>query len=62
METLISYQVVVLDEAQCVNKRKLVRHKVIKNLSANTFLIVSGTLAHNKWFDFSGYLDFLQKW
>jgi SNF2 family DNA or RNA helicase len=51
---------VVLDEAQRVNKRGRKRHEAIKRLSAEAFIILSGTLLHNKSHDFSGYVNFLR--
>ena len=55
----IPFKIAVLDEAQRVNKRGKLRHDALKNhLRAASFLIMSGTLAHNRWHDLSGYLDF----
>jgi SNF2 family DNA or RNA helicase len=55
------WKLVVLDEAQLVNKREKIRHKAIKKgIPAKAYIIMSGTLAHNKWHNMSGYVDFLQ--
>lgn len=52
---------VVLDEAQKINKRNGRRHMAIKDgLFAKAFIMMSGTLPHNRWDDMSGYVDFLQ--
>jgi SNF2 family DNA or RNA helicase len=51
----------VLDEGQIVNKREKIRHVAIKEgIPAKAYIIMSGTLAHNKWHNMSGYIDFLQ--
>jgi SNF2 family DNA or RNA helicase len=50
----------VLDEAHMINKREKVRHVAIKVIPAKSYIIMSGTLPHNKWHDMSGYVDFLQ--
>lgn len=49
----------VIDEAHKVNKRKGARHQAIKALHTKAFTILSGTLAHNMWHNFSGYVDFV---
>lgn len=52
---------VILDKGQRANKRGKKRHDAIKyGISGKAYIILSGTLAHNKWHDFSGYVDFLQ--
>lgn len=51
---------VVLDEAHKVNKNDQSRHMAVKRLRAEAFIIMSGTLPHNLWHNFSGYVDFLQ--
>lgn len=50
----------MLDEAQKVNKREKQCHNSIKGLFAESFLMMSGTLPHNRWHDISGYIDFLK--
>lgn len=51
---------VVLDEAQKVNKWEGRRHRALKEgLYATAYILLSGTLPHNKWSDISGYLDFI---
>lgn len=50
----------VLDEAQRVNKRSGRRHRALRNLYVYAVIVLSGTLAHNKWHDFSGLVAFMQ--
>ncbi|OBT86746.1 hypothetical protein VE02_06279 [Pseudogymnoascus sp. 03VT05] len=59
-ELELPFKRVVLDEVQKVNKRHGRRHVAIKNLHAKGFIMLSGTLPHNKWDDMSGYVDFLK--
>lgn len=55
------WKLVVLDEAHLVNKREKIRHVAIKKgIPAKAYVMMSGTLAHNKWHNMSGYVDFLQ--
>jgi SNF2 family DNA or RNA helicase len=56
----IPFKRVILDEAHRVNKRNKVRHEAIKRLPARAFVMLSGTLPHNKWHNMSGYLDYLK--
>lgn len=49
-----------IDEAQMVNKRTGKRHQSLMKLPVSSWCIMSGTLAHNKWYDISGYLDFIK--
>lgn len=56
------WKICVLDEAQKVNKRDGIRHQAIRNrLHVQAYVILSGTLPHNKWHDFSGYIAFCQQ-
>ncbi len=48
----------VLDEAQVVKKARNKRHQALKLLYAKATILLSGTLPHNKWHDFSGLVDF----
>lgn len=50
----------IIDEAQNVNKRDGVRHRAIKALYAHSIVLPSGTLAHNKWYNLPGVVDFLK--
>jgi hypothetical protein len=55
----LPWRIVTLDEAQRVNKRGKIRHEsLIKGLYATGVLVLSGTLAHSKWHDISGYWHF----
>lgn len=49
-----------VDEAQMVNKRAGKRHIALKSLPVVAWVLMSGTLAHNRWHDISGYIDFLR--
>lgn len=53
-------KILALDEAQVINKRYGIKHQAVKNLFYKSVIILSGTLAHNKWSDISGYLAFLK--
>lgn len=55
----LPFKRVVLDEAQVVNKRNKPRHDAIKSLYYDSIIVMSGNLPHNKWHNFSGYVDFL---
>ncbi|KAF8854060.1 P-loop containing nucleoside triphosphate hydrolase protein [Acephala macrosclerotiorum] len=59
LELKLPIKRLILDEAQVVNKRNGVRHKAVKRLNAKAVVVLSGTLAHNKWHNFSGLIDFL---
>jgi SNF2 family DNA or RNA helicase len=55
----LPFKIAVFDEAQKVNKRGKQIHESLKNhLHAQSIAILSGTLAHNKWHNLSGYIDF----
>lgn len=58
-ELNLPFKRLVLDEVQVINKRGGVRHKAIKSLHYKGVIQLSGTLAHNKWHNFSGYVDLL---
>lgn len=49
-----------MDEAQNINKRSGRRHKSALKLPVKAWIMMSGSLAHNKWFDLSGYFDFIK--
>lgn len=49
-----------MDEVQVVNKRDGERHKALKQLPVLSWCMMSGTLAHNRWHDLSGYMDYLK--
>lgn len=55
----VPWKMVIIDEAQKVNKRTSMRHQAIKELHARAKVCISGTLPHNKWYDMDGYVDFL---
>jgi hypothetical protein len=48
------------DEAQCINKRTGVRRRSILKLPVDSWIMLSGSLAHNKWYDISVYFEFLK--
>lgn len=55
----LEWKIAVLDEAQRVNKRGKTRHESLKlALKAQGVVALTGTLAHNRWHDISGYLAF----
>lgn len=49
-----------MDEAHVVNKREGKRHQALQQLHVASWCVMSGTLAHNRWHDLSGYLDFVK--
>lgn len=49
-----------MDEAQMINKRDNKRHLTFTKLHVSSYCMMSGTLAHNRWHDISGYLDFVK--
>ena len=56
----IPWKRVVLDEVHKVNKERLSRHKALTRIKASAFIMMSGTLPHNVWHNFSGYLALLK--
>lgn len=56
----LPFKRVLLDEGQKVNKHHTARHIAAKNIHCKAYIILSGTLMHNKWHDISGMLDFVQ--
>lgn len=59
-ELSIPFKRMILDEAQIVKKRSGIRHKTLLGIPAKAVIMLSGTFAHNKWHDISGYLDFIK--
>lgn len=55
------WSVVVLDEAHKVKSQNGAQHLAVKALNAKAHILLSGTLAANKWHDFSGLLNFCQR-
>lgn len=53
-------KLLVLDEAQMVNKPALAWARALMALKAKRVLVMSGTLPHNRWTDIFGYLNFLK--
>jgi hypothetical protein len=47
-----------IDEAQMINKRDGKRQLALMQLQVSSWCLMSGTLAHNRWHDLGGYLDF----
>ncbi|KAI1608299.1 P-loop containing nucleoside triphosphate hydrolase protein, partial [Exophiala viscosa] len=50
----------ILDEAQTVSKPGQAKHDAIKKIPAEAIICLTGTLAHNKWHDFWGYIDYFK--
>ncbi|TGO53540.1 hypothetical protein BCON_0121g00210 [Botryotinia convoluta] len=53
-------KLLVLDEAQMVNKPALAWARALMALNAKRVLVMSGTLPHNQWTNVFGYLKFLK--
>ncbi|KAF5872687.1 putative snf2 family helicase protein [Botrytis fragariae] len=53
-------KLLVLDEAQMVNKPALAWARALMALKAKRVLVMSGTLPHNQWTNVFGYLKFLK--
>lgn len=47
-------KLLVLDEAQAVNKPALAWSRAVRSLDAKRVLVMSGTLPHNQWSDMYG--------
>lgn len=56
----IPFKRMVLDEAQLVKKRTGARHKALLRIPHKAVIMLSGTFAHNKWHNISGYLDLVK--
>lgn len=52
----------VLDEVQVINKRHLLQYEAVEALAnmSEAVIMLSGTLAHNKWHGFSAYLGLVR--
>ena len=48
------------DEAHLIKNRDGVRHQAVMKLPVKSWVMISGTLPHNRWHDVSGYLDFIK--
>jgi SNF2 family DNA or RNA helicase len=53
-------KILALDEAQMANKSNGKRHQAIQALYFKSVIVLSGTLAHNKWDNLSGMIAYLR--
>ncbi|QSZ37780.1 hypothetical protein DSL72_008879 [Monilinia vaccinii-corymbosi] len=53
-------KLIVLDEAQLINKPALAWAKSVARLNAKRILMMSGTLPHNQWTNIFGYMKLLK--
>ena len=54
------FGLMVIDEVQKINKTDGIRHRAAKRINAHARACLSGTLAHNRWFDIGGAVDFIK--